>query len=143
MTKVCETCKEIKEFREFSKLSTSETGYHKSCKPCGKKYYLKNQTKYRNYKKSRRDVLRSYTYLKRYGITKNQYDEMFESQEGKCFICQRHQSEFKKRLYVDHNHITKKVRGLLCDRCNKALGMFQSDTSVSILERAVEYIKRS
>jgi hypothetical protein len=50
---------------------------------------------------------------------------MFEDQKGCCGICKRHQSEFKKRLGVDHNHSTGKIRKLLCDRCNLGLGFYE------------------
>jgi hypothetical protein len=42
-----------------------------------------------------------------------------KAQAGKCAICGKHESEFKNRLAVDHNHKTGLVRGLLCYRCNK------------------------
>lgn len=56
--------------------------------------------------------------LRRYGITSEQYEELLEKQEGKCAICDRHESEFKTRLAVDHNHVTGEIRGLLCNYCN-------------------------
>lgn len=45
--------------------------------------------------------------------------KLFEKQEGKCGICQKHEASFKIRLSVDHNHKTGQVRGLLCYHCNK------------------------
>ncbi len=45
--------------------------------------------------------------------------KMSDWQQQRCAICNRHESEFKKRLCVDHNHRTSKVRGLLCFYCNK------------------------
>ncbi len=45
--------------------------------------------------------------------------EFFEKQKGCCAICGKHQSQFKMRLALDHNHRTGKLRGLLCYRCNK------------------------
>lgn len=45
--------------------------------------------------------------------------KLFEKQEGKCGVCYKHESNFKMRLSVDHNHKTGQVRGLLCYRCNK------------------------
>lgn len=69
-----------------------------------------------------------------YGVTPQKYKSMLLFQEGKCAIC----GDSQKRLCVDHDHYTKKVRSLLCHRCNVLLG-FAKD-SVGILERAVKYL---
>jgi hypothetical protein len=75
-----------------------------------------------------------------YELTADGYNEMFASQEGKCLICKRHQEEFSKRLFVDHDHRTKKVRGLLCQNCNSGLGMFADD--IERLKNAVNYLEK-
>lgn len=49
------------------------------------------------------------------------YDRLYQLQQGKCAICGKHQSDITKTFHVDHSHITGKVRGLLCDRCNRKL----------------------
>ncbi len=64
-----------------------------------------------------------------YGITLDQYNEMFRAQEGKCAICQRHQNELTRTLCVDHDHKTNTVRALLCVTCN---------TDVSVVENRLE-----
>jgi recombination endonuclease VII len=56
-----------------------------------------------------------------HGITLKQRQEMFNKQQGRCAICSRHQSEFRRVLCVDHNHATGKNRSLLCSKCNGAL----------------------
>lgn len=58
-------------------------------------------------------------YRKTYGITLEQYDEMFRQQGGACAVCGSVPK--KNRLSVDHDHATGKVRGLLCMNCNIAL----------------------
>ena len=45
--------------------------------------------------------------------------EFYEKQKGCCGICGKHEREFKRRLNLDHNHKSMKIRGLLCYRCNK------------------------
>jgi len=81
------------------------------------------------------------TYLKRrYGVSREGYNRLFESQNGCCAICGRHQSEMKKRLSLDHNHETGKNRALLCNKCNVAIGLFYEDPS--ILEAALEYLQK-
>jgi hypothetical protein len=77
----------------------------------------------------------------RYGITEARYNEMNEEQQGLCAICHKpnlHGAKTKE-LYVDHCHDTKKVRGLLCNHCNRALGLFGDN--ITSLERAILYLK--
>ncbi len=79
--------------------------------------------------------------LKKFGLTPEQYDEMFLNQKGLCAICERHSSNFKRRLAVDHCHHTGKVRGLLCASCNSGLGKLQDD--VDYLQSAILYLERT
>jgi hypothetical protein len=59
------------------------------------------------------------SYLKRlYNITLEEYEKKLKEQNYSCAICKRHQSKFKKKLHVDHNHKTGKVRDILCAGCN-------------------------
>ena len=76
---------------------------------------------------------------RRYGITQEQYDAMFRAQNGSCAICGG-QSLDGKRLHVDHDHKTGKVRGLLCINCNHGLGKFQD--SADNLTNAWAYLAR-
>lgn len=71
------------------------------------------------------------------GITVEEYNMMFEAQQGVCKICGR--PDPLGRLAIDHDHTTNKVRGLLCRACNLALGNFGD--SVERLERAIAYLK--
>ena len=59
------------------------------------------------------------------GITPEIYKKMFEEQQGCCAICGRHQTEFKRTLDVDHDHVTGKVRKLLCIYCNTNVGVYE------------------
>ena len=98
-----------------------------------RKYLIKNREKVlekqRKYNKEN-PLKRKNAVLKNvYGITFVQYNEMFETQEGKCAICQRHQNELTRTLCVDHDHKTNKVRALLCVTCN---------TDVSVVENRLE-----
>jgi hypothetical protein len=79
----------------------------------------------KKYREENKDKAKGYKLLKTYNITLNDYNEMFKKQEGKCSICKKHQNELKKILYVDHDHKTGKVRGLLCKNCNVALGYYE------------------
>ena len=78
--------------------------------------------------------------LKRlYGITFEQYVQMFSDQGEVCAICKQ-QCQTKKSLSVDHDHETGRVRGLLCNRCNRALGMFRDDAA--LIFRAAQYLNK-
>ncbi|TDI97076.1 MAG: hypothetical protein E2O29_01530 [Deltaproteobacteria bacterium] len=90
------------------------------------------------YNKANPDRHRRTQYKQRYGITLEDYNRMFKRQKGKCAICCIPESMIKKRLSVDHNHKTKKVRGLLCDRCNNGLGRFKDDAK--LLRKAIRYL---
>jgi len=74
---------------------------------------------------------------KKYGITLQQYNEMLKGQNYSCAICNQHESNFKKKLAVDHDHKTNEVRGLLCFYCNKRV--VGQHTSVSVL-KLVRYL---
>ena len=64
--------------------------------------------------------------LRRYGLTIDDYNRMLAAQDGKCKIC-RKTCPTGRRLSVDHCHKTNRVRGLLCDPCNRGLGSFRDE----------------
>jgi len=64
----------------------------------------------------RKDYNYAYRIQREYGLTPNQVKEMSDKQNGRCLICGE-----AKRLVIDHDHVTGKVRGLLCHRCNTCL----------------------
>jgi Autographiviridae endonuclease VII len=61
----------------------------------------------------------------RFGISVEEYDELFEEQDGKCAICESVPSN--TRLAVDHDHQTNEIRGLLCHPCNRLLGRLENN----------------
>lgn len=107
---------------------------------CSRQIYCSNKCcgKFR-----RRDISetkqRDFDYKRHYGISLEEYNQMFLEQNGCCKICKRHQTEFKRRLHVDHSHATNEVRGLLCHNCNLALGRFMDNKD--IIKAALEYLK--
>ena len=81
----------------------------------------------------------------KYGITLEEYDALFEAQGGVCAVCRRPETAIGNggmpmRLAVDHDHVTGRVRGLLCQACNRAAGLFRED--IAVMERAIEYLER-
>jgi len=97
-------------------------------------------TKWNNDNVEKRKTILLKNALKRYyNITLETFNKMFESQQGCCAICGTHQLELKRRLCVDHCHDTGKIRGLLCDACNKGIGHLNDDTVR--LQKAIQYLK--
>ena len=79
---------------------------------------------------------------KKYGITSEDYERMHENQDGKCAICETTETGDRraKHFTVDHCHETGKVRGLLCHRCNTALGLFEDKTDR--MNNAIQYLRK-
>ena len=79
---------------------------------------------------------RTTTLRARYGITIDEYDARFKDQGGVCAICYE---PAEGRLYVDHDHETGEVRGLLCRDCNSALGLLRDNTDR--MRSAIKYLE--
>lgn len=87
------------------------------------------------------------TSLKRcYGITVEQYDDLSLRQRGVCAICKQpetkpHRSRNLVSYYlsVDHDHVSGELRGLLCNKCNRAIGLFNDD--VELMKTALAYLE--
>ena len=124
-TKTCPKCSTVfpatSEFFYAGQGRGRLAGY---CKKCSAKYQL------------------SWSRKRKLGISEDKLDELSLKQNGKCAICGRKQPETGshryKSLAVDHCHETGKIRGLLCNNCNRALGLFQD--SPELLCRAAEYL---
>lgn len=100
-----------------------------------KKYYEKNKEKIIEhnriaYYKYRQDYQR----MKMYGMSEQDYLDMYNEQEGCCLICHR----YYDRLCIDHCHSKGVVRGLLCYRCNIMLGHAHDD--ILLLTNAIIYL---
>lgn len=136
--KPCSKCKVEKPLNEFYKDSRRKNGASSWCREC-----------WVAFAKARRDKLgyrgrKSEDLRQLYGITIQDYDAMVKAQNKLCAICKNkeyvfnHVSQKTQRLSVDHDHATGKIRGLLCTRCNKALGLFFDDPA--LLTAATEYL---
>jgi hypothetical protein len=71
----------------------------------------------------------------KYGLTVEEYTQMCIKQENKCFIC----GKIPTILYVDHSHTTNNIRGLICQKCNCALGLFKED--INLLKNLIFYLE--
>jgi hypothetical protein len=158
MEKKCSKCREVKDTSLFNKHSKEPDGFYSQCKECSKKanreQYEKNPQKWKDYakvwKKENKDKVsmsyqrhaehnkkksRENRIKKTYGITQEDYQRMYDEQNGLCAICGEPSI---KNFHIDHDHKNKNVRGLLCPACNKALGFVKED--ISILEKMMRYI---
>jgi len=79
----------------------------------------------------------------RYGLTGEQYEDLFQRQHGCCAICLRPSTEFKTKLAVDHDHVSGHIRGLLCNNCNRrVVGRHRREGNAEILLAAYDYLFR-
>lgn len=135
----CPNCKETKPVSEFPGTRKGQW-----CKEC-KKHYA------RDYYRARRAENPTYgreaqrkSVLKRYGLSLEDFNRMLEEQDGKCAICSKPPGTTdgvdRNRLVIDHSHATGKARALLCDFCNRGLGIFFDDPA--LLVAAADYLRR-
>lgn len=128
-TKECTTCRVVKPKTEYDPDPRYRSGVRSQCRDC----------RYTTMERARIN-----TGLKnRYGITIEEFEAMVLAQNGVCKICKKPETRGKRigkfnnspwattRLSVDHCHKTGKVRGLLCQRCNIAIGHFGDDPEVA------------
>ena len=126
-TKQCKSCDQHHHLDVF----VSHSGW---CKPC-----TTDRARWRHIKAT-------------YGLTKIEYQQMLEDQQGKCAICGTTQPannpDVKSAFSIDHEHDNSrrrgthdrsKIRGLLCNDCNSAIGLFKEDPTV--LSNAINYLK--
>lgn len=121
LSKACPGCSQVLPADSFGVHKSGFHGLRSRCQECEHEVYL----------------------LKKYNIAIADKQSMFLSQDGKCGICQ--ESFQIKKLVVDHCHGTNSIRGLLCLRCNCAIGLFSDDNQI-IIQRAAgmcKYIENS
>ena len=125
--KICNTCNNELPIDRFSRaIGNKSHGLAGSCRVCTEK----NRDRFSSRLAER---------CKQYGITKEEFNNMKIAQNNKCAICGIDEGLFSESvLHIDHCHKTHKVRGLLCRKCNTALGNFKDN--VSILQKAIEYL---
>lgn len=103
-----------------------------------KRYRENHEEQIRNYGRTHREMQKHRNLRFFHGISLEQYNAMFAAQNGLCKGCYRHQSSIKLAFAVDHDHITEKIRGLLCGQCNTALGLVRENAGT--LQRLIDYL---
>lgn len=165
--KRCVKCGEIKPLSEFT-FHDREKGQHRNfCHECEKAWIRKyhkspqgkekrkewvdqNKEKIEEYKEVYRNdpkrtakskvYHRKYRLMNEFGLTPDDYDEILKKQQGRCAVCRTDRFHSRRKtLAVDHDHVTNKVRGLLCRRCNQAIGAFEDNPD--LLRKAATYLE--
>lgn len=111
--KKCRKCAQTLSVQFFTPSQKAADGLASWCRSCHSVISLK----YRN----------TVGLQRKYGITAEEYADMVARQNGVCCICGKPPQGKYTRLSVDHCHKTGRVRGLLCNRCNRAIGLFEDD----------------
>lgn len=131
--KRCPKCGQSKGRVEFYQMADGGTGAY--CKPCTKadvaRWIRENPERFA--RNQRRAVLK-----RSYGLTEDDVDRMLAAQNGKCPICRIRITA--ENLNVDHDHATGRVRSILCDRCNRTIGLLGDDPAV--VRSAIRYLAR-
>ena len=132
----CIRCSTTKTWSEFNFNDKCFTGLDSWCKECR----LENHKNLRVKNKEYFQLANYKGKLKlNYDMTKEEYELRLEQQQGRCALCFSFRG--KKKLSVDHCHKSGKFRGLLCNKCNLALGMFGD--SIEWIDRAREYLLKN
>lgn len=132
--KECTKCGQTKPLTEFFRNRCNGPEARRSdCKSC-------NQAKYADWSRRNPIKRRAIDRKHKYGITQEQFEALFKSQDGACAICLTKDDFGRGAIHVDHDHKTGGVRGLLCVRCNAGLGYFRDDPD--LLLKSVEYLRR-
>ncbi len=128
--KKCSSCQKLKPYSEFGRNKLRVDGLHTQCKECislySKEFYQRESktlnlrcAEYRSLNtEARRKTVKKTKLKHKYGLTLEEAEEIYS--RG-CQICGTKEG----KLCIDHCHETSKVRGCLCDRCNKRIGQYE------------------
>lgn len=126
-------------FREYKKRKTNgDIFYHRLsiCKKCEIPITNAMNKRYKETGYSREHNLK-----RLFNMTIQEYNDLFKSQSFKCKICYRNKDINEKNFPVDHDHLTGKVRAILCPQCNLAIGGYKDNWKLIL--NAIKYLKES
>jgi len=157
--KKCGKCQTLKSLQSFAKDKQRKDGLTCSCKSCrnpqAKTWRDKNPKRVKEIndksKQNRKEYYdnperklknRSRELEKRLGITHTEYESILASQGGVCAICKRYKiTSNNKYMAIDHCHSTLKIRGVLCNWCNRALGLLEDN--IEFFNSAIKYLENN
>jgi hypothetical protein len=117
----------------------NRTGSPSRCRDCYKAHLRKKEKEYRKKYPERFASIRRRTLLRTYDLTEFEYQELLKVQNYRCAICSTNSPGGRtKRFVIDHDHLTGRVRGLLCDCCNRGIGFFEDNPE--LLQLAGKYL---
>jgi Recombination endonuclease VII len=145
LLKACRKCGELKESFEFRASLDSSDGLLHDCRNCENRHtYTRRKERMAadpNVKNRVNATARRHVLKKKFGLTREQYELMALNCGDACEICGKPETRKRtKELAVDHCHKTGLIRGLLCSRCNLAIGMLDDD--LSLIGNAIAYLSR-
>ena len=156
--KICTKCGATKPLADFAKDRSTRDGYHQQCLICkreaqsrwrathpveqreqfriwSQQNYSEHLSRNRRWQENNRAKMRSSILKTRYNLTVDEYQRMFDEQAGRCTICGD-----AGPLVVDHKHDeSRRVRSLLCVRCNSGLGFFREN--IEVMRAAIAYLE--
>lgn len=152
-TKACNKCGEVKRLLEFYAHRGTKDGrgtYCMTCEKAASRQWRKDNAERvkRNNAERKPEVARRNNrrwWLRLYGLDEQQYQALLDEQGGTCAICRQPETWIDSRtgqprqLAVDHDHRTNRVRGLLCGKCNRGLGLFDDDDAR--MAQAARYLR--
>lgn len=128
----CRVCKLSKPKKDMATDNRIQCGHTTICKSCASKL---GGDRYKRGKRQKQD----YDLRRNYGISMDDYDKMSVAQGHRCAICNSQEmGKNKSRFSVDHDHITGRIRALLCNKCNQGIELMNDDPE--LLEKAAKYI---
>lgn len=160
-SKCCRLCGDSKPLDEFHRASGTRDGHRGECKSCFRelakarydsaraverteKWRKANPERYADYRREyqsrpeRKRAMRDLYYRRTFGISADEFDELLEEQGGGCAICGK-PPDRAGGMHLDHDHETGVIRGILCQPCNHAVGLFQDNPD--LLEKAARYLR--
>lgn len=137
--KWCGKCKQWLPLSSFARNSKKWDGLQERCNDCRRKHWdtIGRNTKTVPPLEIRRKRHRVQL-IKSYGISEDEFNLILQKQKGKCAICGT-TDWGRPSPSIDHDHTTGKVRALLCNRCNRTLGL--AEDSPELLIKMAEYLK--
>lgn len=152
--RVCNACGIEKDIDEFYNDKSRIGGKSYTCKKCKNSHSKTYQSRLtqddydngvlnnakrraRYYAKYKDTSIKNYGLIRKYGIDIDKFNEMLEETNGVCQIC----GNDMKKVVIDHNHRTGKVRGIICGHCNSLLGFAKDD--IKTLEMCIKYLEKN
>ncbi len=130
----CLACNIILPRTEFYRKGQVKSGMNRICLTCMRQ---KGKERYQRDKEKRLEQAKWGFIKRKFGITKEKFLQMLDDQKNSCAICTTAFTE-SRNTCVDHDHLTDKVRGILCRKCNLAIGLL-GDSPV-VIQRAANYL---